>query len=308
MIKEILNLNEDQANFIPKLPELGTCIVKDVRFPRLYILQVPSDLDKDPITQAEVEVLMKRYADGQMENFRKAEEELRSRTKPKKEYTEEDLQKIRDIIYPETRKILEVLKEKPFLYRTSLKSQKGVTASKFDTSIGWLIQNGFIRTTQCYIGRKKAWFYPLKQKAHDLLQKPRTKDEPSDHTFEHDYYELRVAEFLALKRLEPQIEYIPADHDESFEIKGKKIMNRIDVYILREGKHIAYEITRSMKTVIPNLYKCIVKLHMDEIHFVCEDDPDTEAVQKKIESNDIWQTIKKNREIGIFYRDIREFL
>lgn len=60
-VKQLLNLNDAQSDYIDELPKYGTGIFRDRRFNRRYLLEVPGDLNVLPISRSETDQLMLRY-------------------------------------------------------------------------------------------------------------------------------------------------------------------------------------------------------------------------------------------------------
>ena len=233
-------------------------------------------------------------------------------TASKKTYSTGELERIRKIIFPHTLNILQILKTEPFLYRTPLRNRRDVKTKQFETSINWLFGNRFIELQQCFTGKTRpADFFPLTEKAHDLLETALNRRWPTPRMFKHTYYVMRMEESKKAEGYDPKREYCPPGINETMTTQnaGRTIVvrQRIDLYSFEKGIKNAYEVTLSLKNLIFNVYKCFQNMGMDELHIVCE--PDTiEKAQRRVEGSALWQRIKDKHGDHIHYRDIREFL
>jgi len=251
-------------------------------------------------------------------------EKLQAQIRPKqpiiypksKAYTDEELDEIKKIIHKDTRQILETLQRNSFLYKTRLLKEIGVHQNKFDASLAWLLKNRFIEEVKCKTGQTQPGrFYPLTERAHDFLGTPQHKRKPTPRMFRHTYYCLKVAACLKKQGYVPKPEYRPVGMDDFFETqkdgRGIKILQRIDVFAKQEGRKVAYEITLSFDNLILNVYKCFLRLDMDELHIVCEKAKGNEGMEKaeKIINESVQLAkIREHHSEHIHYRLIKEFL
>lgn len=233
---------------------------------------------------------------------------------PVKTYTEDSIEEIRQIIFPETLKILQTIHDRFWLHRTALFKATGINPRKGATSIDWLLNNGLVEEVKCYTSAKKApSFYPITEKGHDLLQTPKTKRKPTPRLFKHTFYQHKVGLWLKKQGYEPKREYRPAGEDDIFQTRsedGQPIDYpvRVDVYAEQDGRKVGYEVTLSFKNLILNVYKCFIRLEMDELHIVCETKHDKERAQKKVGAAKELEVIRQHHGQHIHYRQISEFL
>jgi len=189
----------------------------------------------------------------------------------------------------------------------------GISPRKVAVSIDWLMKNGFVQEVKCYTSpKKKSSFYPITEKGHDLLQTPKIRRKPTPRLFKHTFYQHKVGVWLKKKRHEPKKEYSPPGADGYFEtqMEGKliRILDRVDVFALQNDRKVGYEITLSSKNLILNVFKCFIKLNMDEVHIVCETKLAKEKARKMVETSDQLSKLREHHGGDIHYRQISEFL
>ena len=139
----------------------------------------------------------------------------------KKPYTEEYLEKAREIIYPDTRKTLEYLVENPHTHNTALRTAMGHTLGKFTASMSYLKQQRLVVEKECFVSdRGKATYPVVTEKGHDLLETPMELRKPHESRFQHEFYKMKVKEFLETKGYKPQLEYKTGDK-KSIDVKDR---------------------------------------------------------------------------------------
>lgn len=314
-VKQLLNLSDEQASFIDELPERGTCIFRDRRFNRRYLLQVPGDLEISPITVYETDQFMLPFIQKSHHELKEKESatkdimhKIQLNAPKQKAYTERDLEKIRDIIYPDTLMALKIIQREPFTPRTELFKKTGLTMKKFDTSVNWLFNENFISSVSCKTSKtRSSIFYPITEKGHDLLNTPRSQRKPSPKLFKHTYYCEKVKGWLEKQGLEAIREYIHKGAS-SFIIKTKdgnkiEVPQRIDVFSIEDGKKIGYEITLSLQNLNINICKCITKMEVDHLYIVCEDNAGIKRAKQVVLKSEMPNQVKKK----LTYKQISDF-
>lgn len=264
-IQKNMGLSDAQTEYIYKLAPRFEGIIRLPNFERPLQFWMEVDLfPKKDVTIEEIDARAKLMIEKLQEEIQEMEEE-----EPIKPYTEEDLEQIRKIIYSDTWQLLEILQKKPFMYRTELLKAAGVNQTKFTKSMDWLKKESFIEEMLCKVSTKDATFYPLTEKAHDLLKTPIEKRKPHPKRFKHTYYCERVKFLLEQQGIKAIREYGSGD-------------DRIDVYAEHEGKKTAYEITLSLRNLEHNILKCFVKFNVDELCIVCESLAEAKNVKERI--------------------------
>jgi len=117
-LKKLQNLSDAQIDFINRLPPSGTCIFRDRRFDRPYLLEIPGDLEIEAVTEGEVEEIMAPF-------IKRLEAQLPKDivlqpVETSKKYSETDLIKMRKVIYPETLHLIQHLQKEPYTSKTEL--------------------------------------------------------------------------------------------------------------------------------------------------------------------------------------------
>jgi len=293
-IKKFIGLSDEQVNHIQKLEKYGEGIFRDRRFDRPYVIQVPPDIDDTPIGKIEAQNLMKPYIDGLEQKYTPKPEPVRAKSEI---YSEAQLEYYRKKIWRHTRAVLEKLNSEPFLNHTKIQTIMDISRSKFKKSIEWLEENRFLKTIECKTSRTKgAKFYALTIDGFRLLEIPENKRKHGSRMFKHDYYCMRVYEYLKGKGLDPVMEYLPPD------LKSLGARGRIDVYCKsRKGKQYANEITLSQSNLISNVEKCDLA-GMDVISIICEDQGGIDSAKVNIED----EHLKMRAEIK--FKKINEYL
>lgn len=206
---------------------------------------------------------------------------------PVKDYTQEYLEKIRQTIQPDTLKILHTVRDKWWLHATAIGMALGGNHKKAKAGLEWLEKQGLVERVQCYTAEKKpnTEFFPLTDKGHDFLQTPKEKRKPTPRLFKHTFYALKVKTFHRKKGRTATLEYRPPGIDEYFDtqLEGKpaRIQQRVDVYAEIGGIKHGYEITLNTRNLEANVYKCFLRMDLDEVHVVCEPN-DVEPARKKV--------------------------
>jgi len=310
-LQKYQNLTDEQLAYIEKLPQKGTGIFRDRRFDRKYLVQVPGDLDIEPISQEETKNIMKPFI---TKMHAALEAKVIEINVPKeKDYTEQYLDKVRSFIHKEALQILQMLRVKPFWHKTKLREKLGISHKKFDRNVDWLNGNGFIETVECRLKTKPAALYALTEKSHDLLKTPQSRRRPTPRLFKHTFYQIKVAAWLKEQGHNPKIEYCIPGSDSIFQTtteSGKSFVTpqRIDVFAEIDGVRVAYEITLSFKNLDINVHKCFLNMNAERLIIVCENNADMERARRKIEGTERLSELLKVKGECIHYKPIRDFM
>ena len=225
-------------------------------------------------------------------------------------YAEEYLEKLRQIMHQDTWFMLKCLQRDAYLFKTELFKKIGVSKKKFDASINWLQKTEIIKSVSCKTSRKtNAEFFPLTEKAHELLDTPRSQRKPHPDRFRHTYYEIILQESLEKQGYRPIREYaLGAPEKLTITTAGREIeiYPRIDVYAEQDGVRTAYEVTLTLTTdaIMPNVIKCLKFFRVDRLYIVCENKAGIESAKEIIEkSNAPEEHLKK-----IDYKQVSDFL
>ena len=240
-------------------------------------------------------------------------QKLQASLKPAKPapYAEEYLEKLRQIMHQDTWFMLKSLQRDAYLFKTQLFKKIGVSKKKFDASTNWLQKNEIIKSVSCKTS-KKTWadFFPLTEKAHELMRTPKLQRKPHPDRFRHTYYEIILQQSLEKQGYRPIKEYALKNSPEKLTIttggREIEIYPRIDVYAEQEGLKTAYEVTLTLTTdaIMPNVIKCLKFFRVDRLYIVCENKAGIESAKEIIEkSNAPEEHLKK-----IGYKQISDFL
>jgi Cdc6-like AAA superfamily ATPase len=286
------NLTAKQARYIMKLPRFGSGIFSYPGFDRPFIIQVSEGLDLNKsVAPEEAEKTSRPFIEKQHALI-EAQQPVKTKT-----YTEEDLEEIRIIIHSDTWNILEILQNERFLHHTALLGKAGVGQNKFKFSIDWLEKQGFLLSLSCKSSKTKdAIFYPLTEKAHDLLKTEKSRRKPSPERFKHTYYCEIVKHWHEAEGLKAIREYSIGD-------------DFIDVFIEQNGVKTAFEITLSFSNLEHNIMKCFVRMGIDHLFIVCENKGGMDRAERIfLESRDIPDTAKEQLKDKIHFIQIGKFL
>lgn len=293
-LKNFMNLSDEQISHIAKLEKHGEGIFRDRRFDRPYIIEVPPYLNDKPIDMNYAKALMQPYIDNLQARFTAKQKLVRKKAEI---YTDAQLNYYRSKIWTHTRAVLEKLHSDPFLNKTKLMALIDGGRKKFDMSIEYLTKRRFIKAIECKMSKTRpATFYALTVDGFRLLEIPEEKRKHGARMFKHDYYCMRVYEYLAKKNLSPIQEFLPGN------LKSLGAHGRIDVYCeSRNGKRYANEITLSFSNLINNVKKCDLA-GMDAITIICEDQAGIDRAKAMIED----AHIRTNPELK--FKKIGEYL
>ncbi len=277
-VKKFQNLTDEQISYIFKLPEKGTAIVRDRRFPRPYILQVPGDLQVTTITREQTKALMEpiikemHRALGIPAQTTQATHRL---PKPIDQFPEQQQEHQLIMI---GKQIMEYLIEFPFSIYTDVRDKLSL-GDQAKKAIQHLQANGLIEIQKIRnkpSGGVNPQFLILTEKAQDFMKIPKKRRIKPSH-FKHTFYEHKIIESIRFEALEEPIR--------EFSIRNNP--ERIDVFAYHQTetgkKGYAYEVTltTNRSDIIKNVQKCITNFsdYVDILIMVCE----TPADQKKTE-------------------------
>jgi hypothetical protein len=269
--KQLLNLTEEQSSFIDELPKYGTGIFRDRRFNRRYLIQIPGDLKIEPITTDETATMMHPFTSTFHAIGKPGADEAPEAIDLDQMEQQLNNQKIGVLI-------LRKLKEKPFLQHTQLvtlfKEEYGFSRSSVDSALDWLRSQEFITTLKARASKtREATHFPMMVKAQVALGIPELQCIAASR-FKHTLYCKRIQKFLKSEGYDEAIlEYSEGEPEVTIRTESGKevrLLKRIDLLVIKDGKRIAYEVTLSLSNLIANVYKCLELFKIDELHIVCE--------------------------------------
>lgn len=268
-IQKLQNLSDEQIKFLDEIDKCGTGIFRDRRFNRPYIVQVPSDLEIEPITEEEIDRLMEPYISKLQAQLRSKDEEIIEPLDIDRMEQEITIQKIGI-------SILRELRDDPFQHFTlilnSMKKKYQIRKRFVRIALDWLKGQELITSVKA-IGSKTrpAEYFPLTNKAQESLKIPASDLIAPSH-FIHTLYCELVKKYLESQGYNPIRE---------FNIGGE----RIDVYVEDGHEKMAFEIIRTISTVLANVTKCLFNFGVDQIFVICERQPDIAQAMKIIAAN-----------------------
>jgi hypothetical protein len=266
-VKELLNLTEEQAGFIDRLPKQGTAVFRDRRFPRRYLVQVPSDLVVEPIMVEEVSGRMRPFIRGLIETLQPEAEDV--------EFVDIAAVEKEGRAQAVGVEVLRVLRENRFLTYTELRAamrhEYGYSMKMVELGFKLLRAQRFASVVRARASKTKdGTYFALTRKAQLGLGVPES-EMTSVSRFKHDLYCERVRQSLVSAGFEAVREYSEgASEPISGSEEHASVPKRIDVLALRDGKRVAYEITLSISNLVDNVFKCLELFKVDEVVIVCE--------------------------------------
>lgn len=189
------------------------------------------------------------------------------------------------------KKILGHLAKYPFVWFSALREGMGVE-SGFRKIMVRLKRLGYVEIRKCVgMGKTgKADYFPLTDKAHDLLGTP-AEHRISPRLFEHTMWCEWVRRWIVKQGWTAFVEY------------GRKgVYTRADVYC--EDRDTAYEITRSFGNLVENAFNCLNELKTGTLVVVCE----TLDVVKKKARPELESKLPPDLLERVEFASIRQFL
>jgi len=282
-VKNLLNLDNDQADYIDNLPTFGTGIMRYRGFDRRFIVDIPDDLDDKPIEPGLVQEMMQEYID---------ELHLKFSDVPREEINvdKENEKEKAPVVFNANREkkiainklnsifVIENLVKNPFIHYTALRDEVlKITPAKMRDCIKLLFTEGLARDIECIgIRGRKARFIALTDKIPNRAV-------GAAH-FRHTLYQNHIVEWLKVNGMEGHIEY-----------SRSGCRGNIDVYASIAGekgnRDIAYEVTLTMNKneILGNIIKCLDSnnFQVDELCIVCEDEKDSDKVLDMVSESEI---------------------
>ena len=255
VIRESFGLNDDQAEYVYKLPRSGQAIVRYGGYENPFLLAVPPFNLQKIVTDEEVERRMTSF-------YKEIEDKMKQTQTNKPLHVSETMP-------PAAVSLLYFLSQNPFTKANELNKAPGFTSS----TLNWLEKNGFIqkeyyRTSK--IGRKSK-FSVLTQKAYTYLG---VKGVAGKGNFEHKHNQHMVSQWLSKDGWNVKIEG-----------KIKEANKLIDVLAQSEdGIYVAYEITLHFENLLSNIRQDFDS-GASEVHIVTRDKADMKKAIK-IVNND----------------------
>jgi hypothetical protein len=301
-LKKLQNLSDEQSAYIDKLPKYGTCIFRDRRFDRCYLVKVPGDLNVETISRLEVENIMKPYIERLQDQLPKPEqkEDAAGEKTGNRDIGDYLALKREAGAKYNAIKMLEILRSDPFIHYTAMRNERlKLSDSDIKLAIGWLNSNGLITRIKCVGPRgKEANYMVMTDAAYDFLGVSAVKRISPSH-FKHTLYCERVKSWLESKGHTAMREYGT--------LSGGRVANesgRIDVYA--SDTNIAYEITltHNRRDIMSNVNKCLYLFRVDKLVIVCEWEKNIHENVKPI----ILADVPENHLKMIEYASIQKFL
>ena len=282
-VSKLINLDTEQSNYFDKLGEYGLGIMRYRGFDRRFIVDIPDDLDDSPMDSNVIQKMMQEYIDYLQSKYSIDPLEIKEFEKIEKEGKEyivinpidlkaerkEAIDKINSI------SVIEELAKNPFQSYTELRSNLGFSALRMRDCINLLFSQRLAEEVVCLGSKKKKAKYIV------LTDKVPGRNLKNIYFFRHTLYEFRVMGFLkANGYTDVTMEYFgdkaKGDKPSSVKVNTKDgderfILKRIDVFGIKDGKKVAFEITLSFSNLLDNIHKCLEIFKVDELHIVTED-------------------------------------
>jgi hypothetical protein len=287
-VKQLLNLKDEEANYMKSLPKYGTGIMTYRGFKNPFCVTIPSDLQIDPITLLEVDEEMKPYIEKCHSKFK---EQTLSAKSVEREPIDVPGRMKENLVHFDAMRILVALGKDPHKYFSQIKEELNLRGRE---PVDLLEAEGLI-TVQSFKhsggGRIKADYLVLTEHGNRSL---RIAGINPAH-YQHALYELHIERWCEKQGFNNvQREYWEPH-------KG-----RIDVYAVDpDGKKFAFEVERSLvpEDFMSNVYKALNLFRVDRLIIVVEPE-DMEHAQKivsdRISSQHYLEMIE--------YRSINDFL
>ena len=267
-IKESFGLDDEQANYVFRLPRFGQAIVRYGGYEKPFLLAVPNFKIKKHLTDEEVEMRMAPFYSEFERNIKRTEIPM-------------DVQIIETVL-PAASALLYFLSKEPFTNVSDMTETPGFKSPEdVKKALNWLKDNGFIERQEYHTskrGRKSA-FAVLTQKACAYLD---IKGFVGKGNFEHKLYQHFICECHRKEGLDAKIEG---------RIKGSQKLIDVLAYSKERG-YVAYEVTIHFENLLLNIHQDIAT-GASEVVIVTRDQKEMEKAIKMV-SNDL--TLNQNLE------------
>ena len=228
-VKESFGLDDDQAEYLFKLPQYGQAIVRYGGFKDPFLLDVPHFNPKKYVTDDEVE---RRMADFYSD----------LEAQKKKPIYQKPIE-VRETVPANAAALLHFLGKNPFIKVSEMTNAPGFSSpAEVNKALLWLEKNGFVVRESYRVSKRgrKAVFAVLTQKAFEYLG---IKGIQGKGAFEHKLHQYLVSENLKKDGLDVKIEG---------RIKGSH--KSIDVLVNSGAEgYVVYEITHHFENLASNI-------------------------------------------------------
>jgi hypothetical protein len=248
-IKESFGLNDEQAEYLFKLPRHGQAIVRYGGYENPFLLVVPYLNLKKTVTDEEVEARMADFY-----------AELRDKMKIDKEPIQIHHQP--DTMPPNAVSLLYFLSKKPFTRISDMTNAPGFNSpADVYSAHSWLEKNGFVKQESHKVSRRgrKSIFAVLTPKAYKYLK---IKGIPGKGEFEHKLYQHLICKKHKKDGLEAKIEGRIKGFEKSIDVLARS----------KNGNYIAYEVTLHLENLLSNIRQNIAA-GVSKIVIVTRDTP-----------------------------------
>lgn len=251
-IKESFGLDDEQADYLFKLPRYGKAIVRYGGYEKPFLLAVPHFRIKKHLTDEEVEERMSGFYNDLDDRIK------RSKSRPPI-YTIER-------VPPAASALLHCLHNEPFTKTSDMNFSVFKSDAEVKKALDWLEKNEFIHREKYQTSKRgrKSIFAVLNNKAYQYLKK---KGIPGRGSFEHSLYQHNISEWHNKNGTEAKIEG---------RIGKGNIQKSVDVLFQSEDRGtVAYEVTLHFENLLDNLHQDLAA-GADEVVVVTRDQKDLE--------------------------------
>ena len=257
-ISESFGLDDDQANYLFKLPKHGIAVVRYGGYENPFLLSVPYFSLGPPVTDDEVADHMAAF-----------NAELQRKIKSSNEFS---YQIKKDSYPPAAMALLYFLSRNSFTKVSDMRHASGLSSvSEVKKALDWLEANGFTAREPYKVskrGRKRPYSFHLPK----LLLKFGFKPIPGKGSFEHKLYQYLIWKRLRNDGLSARIEGRIKGSTKSIDVLG----------FTNDGQVVAYEVTLNHKNLISNITQNITA-GASKVVVVCRDKVDLGKARKIVQ-------------------------
>jgi hypothetical protein len=265
-IKESFGLNDEQADYLFKMPRHGQAIVRYGSFDRPFLLDVvPLYRIEKNLTDDEVEERMSDFYHELESHIEKVETATIRTGSPTPQESNQD-----EIIPPAEATLLYYLSKEPFTNTSDLKNAPGFNSNdEVKRAINWLVDRGYVEQKKIKISSSGRYpvFSIITEKA--FAKFPTLKRRPGKGSFEHGLYQHLIRTNLESQGMEAKVEGRMKDSTKSIDVLAKD----------KRRSWIAFEVVLSFKNLLRNIHEDFAS-GVAEVVIVTRDKEDTERVVK----------------------------
>jgi DNA-binding MarR family transcriptional regulator len=290
--KLLMNLTEDQSDYMDELPILGVGVMSDIRFDRLFLVQILGDIDDTPKPQAEVQKIMQPRIKVLHDKLYRREQEAINEAK---KYEIDRQKKTQHSITDYALHVLKLISKYPFAHKTDIIKTINLTQSQIKQTINFLDKQKLVVEHHLPKGKtKKAWYYALTEKGQDFIDLPKSH-RINPQIYVHTLFCHQIKQWLEHQGLTAKLEHMPSHSN---------IDARIDVYCPETGT--AYEVQRSTSHLYENVTKCLIQYNISHLELVCENSNAYKIFKDKLKEK-FPEKIYKQINPQIEYSTVRKF-